>query len=69
MMRFAVLCVAAASLLRGREQLEAQVARSAVKLLQEAALGRTRDRTRRESGLGGLRVLGGSRAKLEKVTS
>merc|ERR550514_2138474 len=36
MMRFAVLCVAAASLLRGREQLEAQVARSAVKLLQEA---------------------------------
>merc|ERR1719160_429727 len=36
MMRFAVLCVAAASLLRGREQLEAQVARSAVMLLQEA---------------------------------
>merc|ERR1719421_986257 len=35
-MRFAVLCVAAASLLRGREQLEAQVARSAVMLLQEA---------------------------------
>merc|ERR1719399_2838896 len=36
MMRFAVLCVAAASLLRGREQLEAQTARSAVMLLQEA---------------------------------
>merc|ERR1719420_1510826 len=36
MMRFAVLCVAAASLLRGREDLEAQTARSAVMLLQEA---------------------------------
>merc|ERR1719174_3307202 len=36
MMRFAVLCVAAASLLRGREELEAQTARSAVMLLQEA---------------------------------
>merc|ERR1719160_919779 len=35
-MRFAVLCVAAASLLRGREELEAQTARSAVMLLQEA---------------------------------
>merc|ERR1719506_2804284 len=35
MMRFAVLCVAAASLLRGREELEAQTARSAVMLLQE----------------------------------
>merc|ERR1719327_1250887 len=36
MMRFAVLCVVAASLLRGREELEAQTARSAVMLLQEA---------------------------------